>query len=97
MAGSGLALWAASVVALIRDGDRGCSTARVDRGGVEHREPTDRLMPAGAGTELKKWLAAALVVVGDACPGDRQPRGGAADPPKIEAAREVFVRLQKLL
>jgi hypothetical protein len=50
--------------------------------------------------ELKKWLAAALVVVGDAraldmirqLPEEEQP-----DPPKIEAAREVFVRLQKLL
>lgn len=107
VAGSGLALMGElPVVALIKEMETADAQRRAWIAGVLGAigEPaSDPLLDArgrAEDLELKKWLAAALVVVGDAraldmirqLPEEEQP-----DPPKIEAAREVFVRLQKLL
>lgn len=107
VAGSGLAVMGEQpVAALIErmttadDGRRAWIAGIL---GAIGKPASDPLLDARGRAEdmaLKNWLAAALFVVGDAhaldmirqLPEEEQP-----DPEKIEAARDVFVRLQGLL
>jgi len=107
VAGSGLAVMGEQpVAALIEEMQTANPQRRAWIAGVLGaigKPATDPLLDArgrAKDAQLKNWLAAALVIVGDAhaldmirqLPEEEQP-----DPDKIEAARQVFVRLQSLL